>query len=52
MEPVKDPQTTSSSRPVFRLVTRDARTPASEAPPPPREADEHPGDEPGYGHGV
>jgi len=52
MEPVKEQQTPSNTRPAFRLVTRDAHKPVSEAPPPPREADEHPGDEPGYGHGV
>ncbi len=53
MEPVKDPQTTASTRPPFRLVTRDAHEqPATDPPPAPREADEHPGDEPGYGHGV
>ena len=52
MEPVKDPQTPSSSRPPFRLVTREAHKPATDPPPAPRDADEHPGDEPGYGHGV
>jgi hypothetical protein len=40
------------ARPVFRLLTREAQKPAMEPPPPPGDGDEHPGDEPGYGHGV
>lgn len=52
MDSVKDPQTTSSTRPTFRLVTSDARKPAENPAPPPRDTDDHPGEEPGYGHGV
>jgi hypothetical protein len=52
MESVKDPQTTVNPRPPMRLVTHDARKPAADPPPAPRDTDEHPGDEPGYGHGV
>ncbi len=54
MDPAnREPQTTTASKPAFRLVTRDAQKPVMEPPPSaPRDADEHPGDEPGYGHGV
>jgi hypothetical protein len=49
----RENQTTAgTAKPVFRLLTRDAQKPAMEPPPPPGDADEHPGDEPGYGHGV
>ena len=37
-------------RPTFRLLTRDDRKPVIE--PKPQPEDEHPADEPGYGHGV
>ena len=40
-----------SHRPTFRLLTRDAPEPPIEVKPAPREED-HPADEPGYGHGV
>ena len=42
----------SGARPTFRLVPREEQKPVMDPPPPPREPDEHPGDEPGYGHGV
>ena len=45
-----DPQRTSPSRPTFRLLTRDERKPVTDPKPAPEE--EHPIDEPGYGHGV
>ena len=40
-----------SHRPTFRLLTRDAPKPTTDVKPVPREED-HPADEPGYGHGV
>ena len=43
---------TSGARPTFSLVPREEQKPVMDPPPPPREPDEHPGDEPGYGHGV
>ena len=45
-----DQQRPSPTRPAFRLLTRDDRKPAMEPKPVPDE--EHPADEPGYGHGV
>jgi hypothetical protein len=42
---------TPSHRPTFRLLTRDAPKPTMDVKPVPREED-HPADEPGYGHGV
>jgi hypothetical protein len=50
MEADPDQQTPSPPRPTFRLLTRDDQKPVMEPPPAPDE--EHPGDEPGYGHGV
>jgi hypothetical protein len=52
MDAANREQETTTSRPAFRLVTRDGQKPVMEPPPPPGDADEHPGDEPGYGHGV
>lgn len=52
MDANREPQSPPAQRPSFRLVTRDGQKPMMEPPPAPRDADEHPGDEPGYGHGV
>jgi hypothetical protein len=52
MDPNREPQSTETQRPSFRLVTRDEQKPMMEPPQPSTDADEHPGDEPGYGHGV
>jgi len=46
-----DQQRPSPSRPTFRLLTRDDRKPVMMEPKPAPEED-HPADEPGYGHGV
>ena len=46
-----DQQRPSPSRPMFRLLTRDDRKPVMVEPKPAPEED-HPADEPGYGHGV
>ncbi len=45
-----DQQSPNPSKPVFRLLTRDDRKPVMEPKPVPVE--DHPADEPGYGHGV
>jgi hypothetical protein len=45
-----DQQRPSPSRPELKLLTRDDRKPVMEPKPAPEE--EHPADEPGYGHGV
>jgi hypothetical protein len=45
-----DQQRPSPARPTFRLLTRDPRKPVADQKPSPE--DEHPADEPGYGHGV
>lgn len=46
-----DQQSPSPSRPAFRLLTNDNRKPVMTEPPPAPD-DDHPADEPGYGHGV
>ena len=37
---------------VVRLLTREGQKPLTEAKPVPRSDEDHPTDEPGYGHGV
>jgi hypothetical protein len=48
----QDARTNASHRPTFTLLTREVQKPPMEVKPAPGREDDHPPDEPGYGHGV
>jgi hypothetical protein len=47
-----DARATAPHRPALTLLTREAPKPPADVTPPPRCDNDHPPDEPGYGHGV